>query len=130
MLDCDDSDRCAHSDMNRFHFDVSSFPPAVARHQVSLEIDNKHLQFILPFEVKVFQCYMCACININFIAFIIHVKLLRVINFVGFITHKNSLATKYFQTTVILFVFISKFTWILVKRSIFVGIILRIIRGF
>ena len=47
------------SDVDRFHFDVSSFPPAVARQQVSLEVDNKPLKFILPFEVKVFQCHKC-----------------------------------------------------------------------
>ena len=40
--------------MDLFHFDVSSFPPAVARQQISLEVDNKFkpLKFILPFEVK------------------------------------------------------------------------------
>ena len=46
-------------DVDRFYFDVSSFPPAVASQQVSLEVDNKPLKFILPFEVKVFQCYTC-----------------------------------------------------------------------
>ena len=51
--------RCARSDVDRFHFNVSSFPPAVARQQVSLELDNNPLKFILTFEVKVFQCYKC-----------------------------------------------------------------------
>ena len=46
------------SDVDHFHFDVSSFPPAVAWQQVSLEVDNKPLKFILPFEVKVFQCML------------------------------------------------------------------------
>ena len=68
--------RCARSDMDHFHFDVSSFPQAVARQQVSLEVDNKPFKFILPFEVKVFQCYSTsACIDKSFIAFIIHVKI-------------------------------------------------------
>ena len=40
------------SDVDRFHFDVSSFPPAVAQQQVLLEVDNKPLKFIVPFEVK------------------------------------------------------------------------------
>ena len=82
--------------MDRFHFDVSSFPPAVARHQVSLEIDNKPLKFILLFEVKVFQCYARVCVNKNFIVFIIHVKNFCVINFCGFHYPRNFLATKYF----------------------------------
>ena len=60
--------------MDRFHFDVSSFPPAVARHQASLEIDNKPLKFILPFEVIKYSSVMRACINKNFIEFIIHGK--------------------------------------------------------
>ena len=54
MTDCDDHlrFRCAHSDVDRFHFDVSSFTPAVAQQQVSVEADNKSFKFILPFEVK------------------------------------------------------------------------------
>ena len=54
-----DSDEPARSDVDHFHFDTSSFPPAVAQQQVSLEVDNKLLKFILPFEVKVFQCHKC-----------------------------------------------------------------------
>ena len=47
------------SDVDCFHFNVSSFPPAIARQQIAPEVDNKPLKFILPFEVKVFQCYIC-----------------------------------------------------------------------
>ena len=50
--DCHPRFRCARLDVVRFHYNVSSFPPAVARQQVSLEIDNKPFKFILPFEVK------------------------------------------------------------------------------
>ena len=76
------------SDVDRFHFDVSSFPPAVARQQVSLEVDNKPLKFILPLKLK-YSSVTRACINKNFIAFVIHVKIFSENKiFVGFITHK------------------------------------------
>ena len=51
------------SDVDCFHFNVSSFPPAVARQQVSLEVDNKPLKFILSFEVKTYSSVTCACIT-------------------------------------------------------------------
>ena len=41
--------------MDRFHFNVLSFSPAIVRQQVLLGGDNKALKFILLFEVKVFQ---------------------------------------------------------------------------
>ena len=44
-------------DVDRFHFDDSSFPPAVVQQQVSLEVDNKPLKFILPFWSLVSQVH-------------------------------------------------------------------------
>ena len=61
------------SDVDRFHFDDSSFPPAVARQQVLLEVDNKPLKFIFLLKLK-YSSVTRACINKNSIAFIIHVK--------------------------------------------------------
>ena len=61
------------SDVDRFHFDVLSFPPAVTRQQVLLEVDNKCLKFIFLLKLK--YCSVTrVCINKNFITFIIHVK--------------------------------------------------------
>ena len=60
--DDDPGFRCACLDVDRFHFDVSSFPSAVAWQQVSLEVDNKPFKFILPFEIIVFQCHKCVYI--------------------------------------------------------------------
>ena len=38
----------------------------------AIEVDNKPFIFILPFEVKVFQCYTCMYkINKNFIAHLV-----------------------------------------------------------
>ena len=67
--------------MDHFHFDVSSFPPAVARQQISLEVDNKPLKFILPCEVK-YSSVTSVCIKASLRLFML--KIFRVINFCGF----------------------------------------------
>ena len=82
MNDRDDHPRfrCAPSDVDHFHFNVSSFPPTVARQQVSLEVDKKPLKFVLLLKLK-YSSVTSACINKSFIVFIIHVKIFYVLNF-------------------------------------------------
>ena len=103
MNDCDDSD------VDRFHFDVSSFPPAVAWQQVSLEVDNKPLKFILPLKLK-YSSVTRACINKNFIAFVIHVKNFSENKFLWVSLPTKFLVTKYFQTMVCMYGRFGKFT--------------------
>ena len=38
---------------------ISSSSRLVAVIAEAIEVDNKPFKFILPFEVKVFQCYIC-----------------------------------------------------------------------
>ena len=82
------------SDVDRFHFDVSSFPPAVARQQISLEVDNKPLKFILPFEVK-YSSVTSVCIKVS-LCLLFMLKFFRVINFRRFHYPRKFFSNKIF----------------------------------
>ena len=69
----------------------------------AIEVDSKPFESFLPFEVSV----TCACMNklhcIPCLLFML--KIVRVINFRGSITHENFLTTKYFQATVYIYIY-------------------------
>ena len=53
MNDREDSE----PDVHRFRFLQQLIGNSYA--EEALEVDNKSFKFILPYEVKIFQCYMC-----------------------------------------------------------------------